>query len=273
MHHLEKEDGTILTDQKDILNETELYYKHLYSSRETELENVALDEYIGQNMNTLTGEQAEKLEGLQEISDTLKNDKGPGLSGFSAEFFKVFWKQLGAFVLRLLNYGYITSELSTTQKQGINTCIPKDNKPKTFLKNWRPLTLLDIVYKLASGSIANQIKTVLDLIINRDQTGFIKGRSIAENIQVIYDIMNFTDEQHIPGLLLFTDFEKAFDCLSWNFLYKALEHLNFGESVRQWIRVFYKNISSAVIQSGHLSSFFSIQMAVVKGTLFHHTCL
>ena len=78
MHYLEKEDRTILTDQKDILNETELYYKHLYSNRETELENVDLDEYIGQNMNTLTGEQAEKLKGLltlQEISDTLKNIK------------------------------------------------------------------------------------------------------------------------------------------------------------------------------------------------------
>ena len=101
-----------------------------------------------------------------------------------------------------------------------------------FLKNWRPLTLLDTVYKLASGSIANRNKTVLDFIIKRDQTGFIKGRSIVENIRVIYDIMNFTDEQHIPGLLLFIDFEKAFDSLSWNFLYKALEHLNFVESVR-----------------------------------------
>ena len=53
--------------------------------------------------------------------------------------------------------------------------------------------------------------------------------------------MNFTDEQHIPGLLLFIEFEKAFNSLSWNFLYKALEHLNFGESVRQRVRVFYKN--------------------------------
>ena len=136
----------------------------------------------------------------------MKNDKRPGLSGFLTEFFKVFWKQLGAFILRSLNYGYITGELSITQKQGIITCIPKDNELKTFLKNWRPLTLLDTVYKLASRSIANRIKTVLDLIINIDQTGFIKGRSFVENKRVIYDIMKFTDEQHIPGLLLFIDF-------------------------------------------------------------------
>ena len=74
----------------------------------------------------------------------------PGLSGFSADFFKVFWKQLGHFVLRSLNYGYEMGNLSITQRQGIITCIPKDNKPKQFLKNWRPLTLLDTVYKIAS---------------------------------------------------------------------------------------------------------------------------
>ena len=49
------------------------------------------------------------------------------------------------------------------------------------------------------------------------------------------------------------------------FLFKMLEHLNFGESVRQLVRVFHKNISSAVIQSGHLSSFFSIQRGCRQG--------
>lgn len=271
IQHLQKGDGTILHDQELILKETELFYKNLYASRETDLEEIDLNEYVGNNMKTITDEQANKLEGfltLQEISDTLKNmknGKSPGLSGFSAEFFKVFWKQLGAFILRSLNYGYKIGELSITQKQGIITCIPKDNKPKIFLKNWRPLTLLDTVYKLASGAIANRIKTVLDLIINKDQTGFIKGRSIVENIRVIYDLMKFTDEHHIPGLLLLIDFEKAFDSLSWNFLYKALEHLNFGESIRKWVKVFYKNISSAVILSGHLSSFFNIERGCRQG--------
>ena len=128
-----------------------------------------------------------------------------------------------------------------------------------------PLTLLDTVYKLASGTIANRIKTVLDDIINKDQTGFIKGRSIVENIRLIYDMMKFTDEKNIPGLLLLIDFEKAFDSLSWNFLHKALEHLNFGDSIRKWVKVCYKNISSAVSVSGHLSAFFNIERGCRQG--------
>ena len=86
------------------------------------------------------------------------------------------------------------------------------------------------------------MKTTLIHIINKDQTGFIKGRSIVENLRVIYDDMKFTEEQKIPGLIMLIDFDKAFDSLSWNFLHKCLTYLNFGESIRQWIKVFYKDI-------------------------------
>ena len=94
------------------------------------------------------------------------------------------------------------------------------------------------MYKVTIGAIANRIKLVFDDLINRDQAGFIKGRSLVENIRVIYDIMKFTEEQQIPGLILLIDFEKAFDSLSWNYLHKALQNLNFGESVRQWLNIF-----------------------------------
>lgn len=68
------------------------------------------------------------------------------------------------------------------QMLGIMTCLPKAEKQKQFLKNWRPISLLNVVYKVASGCIANKIKSLLDKLINKDQTGFIKGRFIGENI-------------------------------------------------------------------------------------------
>lgn len=272
MSKLEKNDGSIITEQTEILNETEKYYKSLYANKDNTLDDIDLNQYIGDNeIPKLNDDQAYKLEGTltyKEISSTLyrmKNDKSPGLSGFSAEFFKVFWKQLGHFVLRSINYGYQKGELSITQRQGIITCIPKENKPKQLLKNWRPLTLLDTVYKIASGSIAERLKSVLDSIINKDQTGFIQGRYIGENTRLIYDLMNYTEQMNIPGLLLLIDFEKAFDSLSWSFMQKAMKFLNFGESIRRWIGVFYRDISSAVIQGGHLSNFFKIGRGCRQG--------
>ena len=94
----------------------------------------------------------------------------------------------------------------------------------------------------SQSSFGGIMKTTLIHIINKDQTGFIKGRSIVENLRVIYDDMKFTEEQKIPGLIMLIDFDKAFDSLSWNFLHKCLTYLNFGESIRQWIKVFYKDI-------------------------------
>ena len=52
------------------------------------------------------------------------------------------------------------------------------------------------------------------------------------------------------------DFEKAFDSLSWNFIFECLNFFNFGKSIQQWIEVFYKNISSCIIQNGIVSEYF-----------------
>lgn len=123
--------------------------------------------------------------------------------------------------------------MSITQRQGIITCIPKGDKPRQYLKNWRPITLLNVTYKLASACIANRLKQVLDTIISKTQTGFIKGRYIGENTRLIYDLMNFTEINNIPGLLIFIDFEKAFDSVSWNFPEKVMDFFNFGDSFKK----------------------------------------
>ena len=121
---------------------------------------------------------------LEEASKTLslmQNNKSPGSTGFTSEFFKFFWKDLGIFVVNSLNYGFQIGELSSTQKEGIITCIPKGDKSRKLIKNWRPISLLNITYKIGSGSIANRIKKVLPPLIDFDQSGFMAGRFTGDN--------------------------------------------------------------------------------------------
>ena len=153
----------------------------------------------------------------------MNNNKSPGSDGFSTEFFKFVWIDLTSFVVNSINFGSLLGELSVTQKQGIITCLPKDNKPRHFLKNWRPISLLNTVYKIGSGVIASRLKRVLEKLIDLDQTGFMSGRYIGDNIRLIYDMLQFTEENDIPGLLLLIDFEKAFDSISWDFLLSVLK--------------------------------------------------
>ena len=123
----------------------------------------------------LTIEESEKLEEdikIDELSNALKNmknEKSPGLDGFTVEFYKFFWVDLKYFILRSLNFGYHTGTLSVTQKQGIITCLPKPNKSRHYLKNWRPISLLNVIYKLTSSGIANRLKLTLGKLINSDQ--------------------------------------------------------------------------------------------------------
>ena len=200
-----------------------------------------------------------------DILKGMKSNKSPGSDGFTVEFFKGFWDDLGWFIVRAINESYSLGEFSNTQKEGIISCIPKGDKPRHFLKNWRPITLLNVIYKIASGVIAARIKTVLNHLIHGDQTGFIPGRYIGKNTRLIYDIMEYTEENDIPGLILLIDFEKAFDSVSWKFIQSTLNFFNFGPSICKWIKVFQTNIKSAINQGGNLSSFFNIDRGCRQG--------
>ena len=72
---------------------------------------------------------------------------------------------------------------------------------------------------------------MLPSLIHGDQTGYIKGRFIGQNVRLIADIIECTDMLDIEGIALFLDFKKAFDSLEWNFILKALETFGFGAAL------------------------------------------
>ena len=177
----------------------------------------------------------------------------------------MFWNNLGHFIVRSLNFGILKGELSITQREGIITCIPKENKPRHYITNYRSISLLNCIYKIASGIIANRIKSTLQKLIHTDQTGFIADRYIGENTRLVYDIMHHTEIKSISGLLLLVDFENAFDSVSWAFIYKVLKFYGFGNSLISWIKVLNQNAMLTVNQGGNLSPFFHIGRGCRQG--------
>ena len=85
----------------------------------------------------------------------------------------------------------------------------KEIRKKMYLKNCRPISLLKTSYKLASACISDRFKRILPYIINEDQTGFISGRFIGENIRLLYDVIDYAEKNAIPGMLLLIYFEKS----------------------------------------------------------------
>ena len=174
-----------------------------------------------------------------EAVKSMESGKSPGTDGLPAEFYKVFWKDVSPILIGSLNRSYQKGKLAITQRKGIISLIPKKDKALNKLKNWRPITLLNCDYKIASKAITSRLKFVLSDLIDHDQTGFLKGRSIAENVFLINNVISYTHLKDISGLLLFIDFEKVFDTIEWTFLRKTLEHFGFGPSLINWINFFY----------------------------------
>ena len=155
------------------------------------------------------------------------------------------------------NYALGREQMNITQKQGIIKVIPKKKKKdRSYLENWRPLTLPNVDYKIATKTISHRIAKVLLKLINEDQTGYVKAHYIGKNIRLIQDIMKVTESEKIHGIALSIDFKKAFDTLDRNFLFKTLEVFNFGPQFQRWIKPFYNNCSSCVMNNGYASEFF-----------------
>ena len=127
-----------------------------------------------------------------EAVKSMESGKSPGTDGLPAEFYKVFWKDVSPILIGSLNRSYQKGKLAITQRKGIISLIPKKDKALNELKNRRPITLLNYDYKIASKAIASRLKFVLSYLIDHDQTGFLKGRSIAENICLINNVISYT---------------------------------------------------------------------------------
>ena len=95
-----------------------------------------------------------------------------------------------------------------------------------------------------------RLKQHLPNLIHSDQTGFQKGRYIGENINRILMIMFHADEENIPAIIACIDLKKAFDSLEWKFIYQILNAFNFGPSIVKWVKTFYANTQSCVLNNG-----------------------
>ena len=107
-------------------------------------------------IKTLDDEQKESCEGLltvKECKEALKNfskNKSPGTHGLTAEFYSFFWDLLSDTMVNNFNYGLQKGELTISQRQSIIRLIPQKDKNLSRLKNWRPISLLNLDYKIAT---------------------------------------------------------------------------------------------------------------------------
>ena len=143
---------------------------------------------------------------LQASLKDLKKRKTPGCDGLSVEFYITFWENIKELVYESIMFALEAGHLSLEQRRGVITLIPKKDTNKHLLKNWRPITLLNVDYKILTKVLASRLSSYMSQLVYTDQTGYIKGRYIGTNIRTIEDIIEFTNTTDSQGYLLAVDF-------------------------------------------------------------------
>ena len=128
-------------------------------------------------------------------------------------------------------------------------------KNRNLLKHWQPTSLLNSDYKILTKALAIRIKDVLPEII----------QYLGDAIRIIEHILHITNEEHIPGIMVAVDFEKAFDSIEWGFIQKALSIFNFGLVFKKWINIIYNDMYSCIINNSLTSGYFNLMRGVEQG--------
>ena len=255
-----------IVEQDKILQEQKRYYEELYSIDQDV--KFTLENHDNILVPKEIQEEQEKQITLEELQSAIKgmnNNKTPGQDGIPVDFYKVFWTILKLPFYRMLEQVFEQEQLHDTARRGILNLIPKAEKDTRFIKNLRPITLLNVDYKIIEKCIANKMMPALKEIINKDQRGFMKDRRISVNIRKMLDIMHETEKEDMEAVVMSLDFVKCFDKCSFSILHGSLRYFGFGTIIRKWTEILYQDFTVKIQNNGHFSESINIKKGVHQG--------
>lgn len=266
MRAIKLQDGTIIDDQAGILKEQVHFYRRLYRSNpdvQFDLKNMT-DTMLNEEQKKVLDNEI-TLPELTRALNSMKLNKTPGLDGLTVELYQTFWDKLGPIYLHLIQYCLRQGQLNATARQGLIQQIPKKDRDPLMIANWRPLTLLNVDYKILSKCLALRMKLVLPDIIDDHQTGFMAGRDISTNIRKVIEVIEYCKEADIPGVIMSVDFEKCFDKIEKTAIFGALEYFNFGPRFIAYSKLLFEDFVSRVQCNGFLSDTISVSRSTHQG--------
>ena len=264
-----KTDGQETTEKKEIISMVTEFYKNLYTTKGIN------EKTIRENLEnidvTLTTEEADSLNGvitegeIKVAIKSLKNDKSPGTDGLTAEWYKTFADQIIPVLFLVLNMIQIHGELSVSQKLATLSLLYKKGDSR-LLKNWRPVSLLNVDYKILSKILVTRLSKFMDKLIPTTQKCAVPGRKAMDAITILDIIHNELEES--GGALICLDQEKAFDRVNHIYLIKTLEKLGIHGDFLRIVKAMYNNIYTQININGKLSNKIEVTRSVRQGCPF-----
>ena len=189
----------------------------------------------------------------EEVWNVVKDlppDKAQGPDGFTGKFYQTGWPIIKNDVMLAVN-AFLTLNRSNLGCLNSALIVLIAKKPDAAAaKDYRPITLVHSFSKLVSKLLANRLAPQLATLIQANQSAFIRNRSILDNFKYVQRAAVLLRKKKIPKVLLKLDISKAFDTLSWSFLFEALEAYGFSTNWRGWISTLLRTATSRILLNG-----------------------
>ncbi|XP_074297338.1 uncharacterized protein LOC141628049 [Silene latifolia] len=196
----------------------------------------------------------------EEVIDALHQMhplKAPGPDGMNGLFYQTYWDSVGSEVISTV-LAILRGEISARELNKTNIVLIPKKKAPDKIRDFRPINLCNVAYKLVSKVLANRLKLFLNDIVSENQSAFTPGRAISDNVLVAFEIFHYMKNSKSTGgyMAIKLDMAKAYDRVEWCFLERVLRTMGFD---RAWIaRVMdcVSTVSFSVLVNGHPSETF-----------------
>ena len=274
IRYLHDTNGVVLHKDQEILDHCTVFYDNLYGTC-TVPSNIYSNFSDSPALSRLSEEDAQMLNepiSIEELHTAVKSMKkmsAPGLDGLTVSFYQEFWPLVGQYVHGSIVEAHEKKQFTIDQRRGLLKLIPKRNKNPGYVCNLRPITLLNVDYKMVTKALAKHMRDIIPNLIHSDQKGFVRGRFLGESVIEVQTLMTMAQNyDHATGdefTLLSLDIEKAFDSIDWGFMRKCLLSYGFPPYFMQWIHTIQSSVELRIANNGHLSAPFQVLKGVAQG--------
>lgn len=262
IHSILDSNGNPVTTWEEMAEQVETFFRNTFGgTTEEQAQNVQRrfqDQVLSSITDRLTPAEKAQLNepiSLGELEGAMlamKSHKCPGHGGAPVEFFKTCWPTIGPLVLQVLNRGIQREEFQSNFTLGLIVLLPKKNDQR-LLSNKRPITLLNVIYKLGAKAMQRRLSPILQRIISHQQFAFLPGRNIHHSLVLLGEMLQQAEASGDEHILLKMDVIKAFDRLEWPFLLAVLEKCGMNGTLSSFMKASFANASSTILLNGRLT--------------------
>ena len=272
MRGLKDEEGEVVRDiQGMLLGVVERFYSDLFGEKEVSEDRI---EEVLQRVEGVVqdGTGLDALWSLKEVGagvNTFKKGKAPGLDGLPLEFYQTFWRVVGPDLFQVFLEFQERKVMPHSFRVGAVSLLYKKGD-REQLKNWRPISLLNFDLKVFTKVLTLRMRTVLADVIHPDQTCAVPGRKITDSLVLVRDAICFARDRGIRLGLLNLDFEKAYDRVSHQYLFRVLRKMGFQLGFLARVGLLHRGVQSRILVNGNLSKAVLVNCGVRRGCPLSH---